>query len=277
MEQNLTQILMEEATREGWREWMARVWNALPRLDVKRPVTWIAMERIAREHERMVRLVELLNVHRPVLSHKVAEEAGLLILVAYHRDSRSLDYLLDLAGTYIKCRNSEGFLFLCRIQAVINAHGEYPHLTGLYNRLAGHLFLFRRERAKEYRNGIKPLFSEVDLQEVEKYLPSLRECSFREQVALALPKVKNVEELARECGMSANTFGRRFKAAFGETPHHWLTEQKKAHITSLLADTEMPFQEIAAECGFASPTYFWDFCKKHLKATPAEIREIARY
>lgn len=38
----------------------------------------------------------------------------------------------------------------------------------------------------------------------------------------------------------------------------------------------MPLQEIADVCGFATPSYLWDFCKKHLKATPAEIREIAR-
>ncbi|MCS2911135.1 helix-turn-helix domain-containing protein [Bacteroides thetaiotaomicron] len=47
-------------------------------------------------------------------------------------------------------------------------------------------------------------------------------------------------------------------------------------MTSLLADTDMPLQEIADVCGFATPSYLWDFCKKHLKATPAEIREIAR-
>ena len=53
-------------------------------------------------------------------------------------------------------------------------------------------------------------------------------------------------------------------------------EQRKVHVVSLLADTDMPFQEIADTCGFAIPSYLWDFCKKHLKATPAEIREIAR-
>ena len=74
----------------------------------------------------------------------------------------------------------------------------------LCNRLAGLLFRFRRERESEYRKGIPPMFGKADLQEVEKYLPHLRGCSFR-----------------------------------GEG-------------------------------------YLWDFCKKHLKATPAEIREIAR-
>lgn len=76
--------------------------------------------------------------------------------------------------------------------------------------------------------------------------------------------------------MSVNTLGRRFREELNTTPHRWLTEQRKAHVISLLADTDMPFQEIADVCGFAAPSYLWDFCKKHLKATPAEIREIAR-
>ena len=78
------------------------------------------------------------------------------------------------------------------MQASINAYDEYPHLNVLCNRLAGLLFRFRRERASEYRKGIPPMFGKADLQEVEKYLPHLRGCSFREEIALALPKVKNV-------------------------------------------------------------------------------------
>ena len=82
MKQNLTLILMNEAVREGWREWMEKVRKVLPQTDAERPVTWIAAERLARENGRMVRLVELLREHRPVLSYRVKEEAGLLILVA---------------------------------------------------------------------------------------------------------------------------------------------------------------------------------------------------
>ena len=59
MKENLTQILMNEAIREGWREWMAKVRTVLPQTDAERPVTWIAAERLARDHGRMVRLVEL--------------------------------------------------------------------------------------------------------------------------------------------------------------------------------------------------------------------------
>lgn len=46
---------------------MAKVRTVLPQTDAERPVTWIAAERLARDHGRMVRLVELLREHRPVL------------------------------------------------------------------------------------------------------------------------------------------------------------------------------------------------------------------
>ena len=145
----------------------------------------------------------------------------------YHRHGSSSDFLLETAEAYFRERDCGGFLFLCRMQASINAYDEYPHLNVLCNRLAGLLFRFRRERASEYRKGIPPMFGKADLQEVEKYLPHLRGCSFREEIALALPKVKNVEELARECAMSVNTLGRRFKEELNTTPHRWLTEQRK--------------------------------------------------
>lgn len=148
MEQNLIQILMNEAIREGWREWMERVRAALPHTDVERPATWIAAERLAQNRERMVRLLELLRQHRPVLSCRVREEAGLLVLVAYHRHGGSTDFLMETAEAYFRERDTGGFLFLCRMQAAINAYDEYPNLNGLYSRLAGLLFRFRRERAR---------------------------------------------------------------------------------------------------------------------------------
>ena len=108
MKQNLTLILMNEAVREGWREWMEKVRRVLPQTDAERPVTWIAAERLARDHGRMVRLVELLREHRPVLSCRVQEEAGLLILVAYHRHGSSADFLLDTAEAYFREKDCGG-------------------------------------------------------------------------------------------------------------------------------------------------------------------------
>ena len=91
MKENLTQILMNEAIREGWREWMAKVRTVLPQTDAERPVTWIAAERLARDHGRMVRLVELLREHRPVLSCRAGGRrpvSAIRLLPAHGRKGR---------------------------------------------------------------------------------------------------------------------------------------------------------------------------------------------
>ena len=125
MKENLTQILMNEAIREGWREWMAKVRTVLPQTDAERPVTWIAAERLARDHGRMVRLVELLREHRPVLSFRVQEKAGLLytlvrvtILGTATRRTSCWIRRRRISGR----RTAGGFLFLCRMQASINSN-----------------------------------------------------------------------------------------------------------------------------------------------------------
>lgn len=275
MKPNLTQVWMAEMPQADLHGWMGKVQAALLNMDVERPATWMPLETLSREYKSMVRLVELLRVHCPVPDCRVPTEAGCLVLAACHPDNRSLGYVLDVAEAYIREKDREGILFLCRMQAIINANGDYTHLNFLYNRLTGYLLACRRKRLEEYRKGIVPLWSETDLQTAEKYLPHLRGCSFSDRVVTALPKVKSVEELARECGCALNTFERHFKEEFGETPHRWLTKQKVRRIRSLLTDTDMAFQEIASVCGFVSDNYLWDFCKKHLGATPVQIREMA--
>ncbi len=78
MKQNLTLILMNEAVREGWREWMAKVRTVLPQTDAERPVTWIAAERLAQEiTDGWSGWWSCCREHRPVLSCRVQEEAGI--------------------------------------------------------------------------------------------------------------------------------------------------------------------------------------------------------
>lgn len=276
MELNLTQILMNETVREGWTEWMAAVRAALSKTDARRPATWKGLETAAGKKQHMARLTELLRRHCPTPDCRKAEEAGYLVLVAYHPDNRSLGYMEDALEAYIRAKDREGVLFFCRMLSVICVQGGYTHLNSLYNLLAGYLRRYRRERVKEYREGIEPWLGEADLQAAERCLPDLKECSFADRVAAALPEAKSVEALARECGCALNTFERRFKKAFGETPRNWLARQKAMRIRSLLTGTDMGLKEIASDCGFVSDNYFWDFCKKHLGDTPAHIREAYR-
>ena len=112
------------------------------------------------------------------------------------------------------------------MQAAINDNEDYPHLNGLYNELTGYLLSCRRDRVKEYRKGNIPVFSEADLQVAEKYLPHLKEYSFRDKVMAVFPTAKTVTELAEKCGCAVNTFERRFKEEFGAAPRKWMVEHK---------------------------------------------------
>ena len=173
MELNLTQILMNEAVREGWTEWMAAVRAALSRTDLKRPATWTGLETAAHAHGHMVRLTELLRKHCPKPDCRKPEEAGYLVLVAYHPDNRSTGYVTDALEAYVRTKDRDGVLLLCRVVSVIGTRGEYTHLNSVYNLLAGYLLRYRRERMKEYRKGAEPWLGEADLQDVGRYLPEL--------------------------------------------------------------------------------------------------------
>lgn len=161
MKPNLTQVWMAETPQADLHGWMGKVQAALLNMDVERPATWMPLETLAREYKSMVRLVELLRVHCPVPDCRVPTEAGCLVLAACHPDNRSLGYVLDVAEAYIREKDREGILFLCRMQAIINANGDYTHLNFLYNRLTGYLLACRRKRLEEYRKGIVPLWSET--------------------------------------------------------------------------------------------------------------------
>lgn len=61
-----------------------------------------------------------------------------------------------------------------------------------------------------------------------------------------------VEDLAARALMSPRTFARRFQAAAGTTPHHWLLGQRVLLAQRLLEAGELSVEEIARSCGFGS-------------------------
>lgn len=264
---------MNEARQTELHGWLKKVQAAVQQTDAKDPVTWAALEKLSWEADKMICLVKLLKEYCPCPSFKIPEEVAYLILAAYHNDNDSLGYLLDTMKAYIRKKDRDGILFLCRMQAAINGNEDYPHLNGLYNELAGYLLNCRRNRINEYKRGEVSLFSEVDLQVAEKYLPHLKEYTFRDKVMVAFSSIKTVKELAEKCGCAVNTFELRFKEEFGLTPHKWIMEQKAKRAVTLLIHTNLSLKEIASDCGFESNSYFWDFCRRNLKATPTQIRE----
>jgi transcriptional regulator GlxA family with amidase domain len=59
----------------------------------------------------------------------------------------------------------------------------------------------------------------------------------------------SVGSLAERAAMSPRTFARRFRAATGTTPHHWLLTQRVLLAQRLLETTDLPVEVIAVQCG----------------------------
>lgn len=81
------------------------------------------------------------------------------------------------------------------------------------------------------------------------------------------------EGLAKEVGMSHTSFRRHFKQSTGMSPMQYLLELRLRKAQSLIANTRLPVQTIAAECGFENPLYFSRFFKQRTGLSPSASRQ----
>lgn len=84
-----------------------------------------------------------------------------------------------------------------------------------------------------------------------------------------------VRDVAAAMGVELRQAYRIF-AASGRTIRQHVEDARIARIRELLAETDIPVSKVAAECGFASATYFWDFVRRHLGASPTAWRASHR-
>ncbi|MBA3685388.1 MAG: helix-turn-helix transcriptional regulator [Planctomycetes bacterium] len=79
-------------------------------------------------------------------------------------------------------------------------------------------------------------------------------------------------ELARLAGRSASRFHRAFSAAFGCTPHAWLTRRRLARAGDLLLDPTLSVAAVAERCGYDNQFYFSRAFKRHHGQSPEHWR-----
>lgn len=66
----------------------------------------------------------------------------------------------------------------------------------------------------------------------------------------------DLEQLARERGMSPTAFSHFFRTRTGKTPARFIAEARVQLAAHLLETTNMPIARIASECGFANANHF---------------------
>jgi len=89
------------------------------------------------------------------------------------------------------------------------------------------------------------------------------------RLAEALPN----PALAREAGMATNAFVRLFRQATGDTPQRRLARERVDRACILLANTRLPIEQIACDCGFANRYHFSRVFKRFRGLGPAAYRK----
>jgi len=82
----------------------------------------------------------------------------------------------------------------------------------------------------------------------------------------------SLAELADAAAMSPRHFARRFKAAFGCTPHAYLTDRRFAHARELLLHDRLKVHQIAHRLGFSSAATFSRWFTQHAGTSPQAYR-----
>jgi len=125
------------------------------------------------------------------------------------------------------------------------------------------LELFHTLRQSYPKDALIQLFSPI----------CTKECSFALFVLSNHAKVKTAEELAELSTYSFSGFNKQFHKVFGVSPYKWMLQQKVDRVyKEIFYETSKPIKLIAEEYGFASLSNLGDFCRKHIGASPAAIR-----
>ena len=82
-----------------------------------------------------------------------------------------------------------------------------------------------------------------------------------------------VEDIAKQVGISRNECFRCFKRFTGKKPVEYLNDYRLLMAAQLLQETENSIENISAECGFASASFFGKMFKGKYGKTPLQFRK----
>lgn len=92
----------------------------------------------------------------------------------------------------------------------------------------------------------------------------------------ALPlRLNTAEAFAAHLGVHANYLSRVLRRATGRSTSTLLAERIAQEAKALLSYTDWPIADVADSLGFADPTYFAHFFRKHSGTSPKEFRRQA--
>ncbi len=141
-------------------------------------------------------------------------------------------------------------------------HPKDLHQEGiLHNLLHNLLLLSEREKRKQ---NFKEIRKSADLDHV---------LLFRDLLDQQFKKQKQVALYAEQLSITEKRLNQATSKVLGKSPKEMIDERLMLEAKRLLAHTHESVKEIGFELGFAEPTNFIKYFRKHNHATPVEFRE----
>lgn len=90
-----------------------------------------------------------------------------------------------------------------------------------------------------------------------------------------LDRPLSIEELAGVARVSSWHFLRQFKRHFGRAPHAWVLGRRVDRAKRLLAGTDLPIKQVAAQTGFCDQAHLTRMFRRVLGTTPGALRRAS--
>lgn len=91
-------------------------------------------------------------------------------------------------------------------------------------------------------------------------------------IELNYQKDITVEDIAQNCGLNRNYFGKKFKEEFGKTPQEFLMRFRMTKATKLLENTQLSIGEISDAVGYNDQLHFSRAFKNTYGISPRQWR-----
>jgi AraC family transcriptional regulator len=112
------------------------------------------------------------------------------------------------------------------------------------------------------------------LRDHEDGLPKYKLKQAFEYIDAHLHQNISLAEISQELCISQYYFCRLFKQSTGVTPHAYLVQQRVERAKQLLKQRKSTVNDIAIDCGFASPSHFAKCFRQHTGVSPKQFRKI---
>lgn len=153
------------------------------------------------------------------------------------------------------------------IQAVSTVHTLVTELHVLAHTTCPEDTVDRVDRVCE-----RLIFESSLIRRADEHIPQLAE-DVASELRNDLRRPFNLEETARQYGMSVPTFRRRWAEFSSLSPHRYLEQLRLREACRLLAETPQPIKEIAQTVGFDDEFYFSRRFQAAIKMAPRDYRK----